>query len=67
MTRLHMPVPINVHAFRKDTDGGHENREIRMARCHADLVFEIWYRGDEQVVSDFTLSDFIAGALGQAS
>ena len=62
MTRLHMPAPVIVHALRRDTDLAHQDRRINEARRHADLVFEIWHRGDEPV-----LSDFIIGALGQAS
>lgn len=62
MTRLHMPAPVIVHALRRDTDLAHLDRRINEARRHADLVFEMWHRGDERI-----LSDFIIGALGQAS
>ena len=62
MTRLHMPTPVIVHALRRDTDLAHKDRRINEARRHADLVFEMWHRGDERI-----LSDFIIGALGQAS
>ena len=66
MTRLHMPAPVIVHALRRDIDLPHQNPCSCVARTHADLVFELWHRGDEQTVSDFILSDFIVGALGQA-
>lgn len=66
MTRLHMPAPVIVHALRRDIDLPHQNRCSCEARTHADLVFELWHRGDERTVSDFILSDFIVGALGQA-
>ena len=66
MTRLHMPAPAIVHALRRDIDLPHQNRRSCEARTHADLVFELWHRSDEQTVSDFILSDFIVGALGQA-
>lgn len=62
MTRLHMPAPVIVHALRRDTDLAHQDRRINEARRHADLVFEMWHRGDERI-----FSDFIIGALGQAS
>lgn len=62
MTRLHMPAPVIVHALRRDTDLAHQDRRINEARRHADLVFEMWHRADEHI-----LSDFIIGALGQAS
>ena len=66
MTRLHMPAPAIVHALRRDIDLPHQNRSICEARTHADLVFELWHRGDEQTVSDLILSNFVLGALGQA-
>ena len=66
MTRLRMPAPAIIHTLRRDTDSPHQNRCSCEARAHADLVFELWHRGDEQTVSDFILSDFIVGALGQA-
>lgn len=66
MTRLHMPAPVIVHALRRDIDLPYQNRCSCEARTHADLVFELWHRGDEQTVSDFILSDFIVSALGQA-
>ena len=66
MTRLHMPAPVIGHALRRDIDLPLQNRCSCEARTHADLVFELWHRGDEQAVSDFILSDFIVGALGQA-
>ena len=62
MTRLHMPAPVIVHALCRDTDLAHQDRRINEARRHADLVFEMWHRGDERI-----LSDFMIGALGQAS
>ena len=62
MTRLHMPAPVIVHALRRDTDLAHQDRRIDEARRHADLVFEMWHRGDERI-----LSDFIIGVLGQAT
>ena len=62
MTRLHMPAPVIVHALRRDTDLAHQDRRINEARRHADLVFEMWHRGDERI-----LSDFIIGVLGQAT
>ncbi len=61
MTRLHMPAPLIVHALRRDIDLPLQNRCSCEARTHADLIFELWHRGDEQ-----TVSDFIVGALGQA-
>ena len=61
MTRLHMPAPLIVHALRQDIDLPLQNRCSCEARTHADLIFELWHRGDEQ-----TVSDFIVGALGQA-
>ena len=66
MTRLHMPAPLIVHALRRDIDLPLQNRCSCEARTHADLIFELWHRGDEQTVSDFILSDFIVSALGQA-
>ena len=66
MTRLHMPAPAIVHALRQDIDLPHQNRCSCKARTHADLVFELWHRGDEQTETDFILSNFIVGALGQA-
>ena len=62
MTRLHMPAPVIVHALRRDTDLAHQDRRISEARRHADLVFEMWHRGDERI-----LSDFIIGVLGHAT
>ena len=62
MTRLHMPAPVTVHALRRDTDLAHQDKHINEARRHADLVFEMWHRGDERI-----LSDFIIGVLGQAT
>ncbi len=62
MTRLHMPAPVIVHALRRDTDLAHQDKRINEARRHADLVFEMWHRGDERI-----LSDFIIGVLGQAT
>ena len=62
MTRLHMPAPIIVHALRRDTDLAHQDKRINEARRHADLVFEMWHRGDERI-----LSDFIIGVLSQAT
>ena len=66
MNRLHMPAPVIVHALRRDIDLPLQNRCSCEARTHADLIFELWHRGDEQTASDFILSDFIVGALGQA-
>ena len=62
MTRLHMPAPVTVHALRRDIDLAHQDKRINEARRHADLVFEMWHRGDERI-----LSDFIIGVLGQAT
>ena len=62
MTRLHMPAPVIVHALRRDTDLAHQDKRINEAHRHADLVFEMWHRGDERI-----LTDFIIGALGQAT
>ena len=61
MTRLHMPAPVIIHALRRDIDLLHQDRCDCKARIHADLVFELWHRDDEQ-----TVSNFIVGALGQA-
>ena len=61
MTRLHMPAPVIIHALRRDVDLLHQDRCGCKARTHADLVFELWHRGDEQ-----TVSNLIVGALGQA-
>ena len=66
MTRLLMPASVAVHALRRDIDLPQQNRCSCEARTHADLVFELWHRGDEETVSDFILSDFIVGTLGQA-
>ena len=66
MTRLLMPASMTVHALRRDIDLPQQNRCSCEARTHADLVFELWHRGDEETVSDFILSDFIVGTLGQA-
>ena len=66
MTRLHMPAPVIVHALRRDIDLPHPNVGSCEARTHADLVFELWHRADEQTVSNFILSDLIVGALGHA-
>jgi len=60
--RLHMPAPVTVHALRRDTDLAHQDRHVSEERRHADLVFEMWHRDD-----DHTMSNFIIGALGQAS
>ena len=60
MTRLHMPAPVIIHALRRDVDLLHQDRCSCKARTHADLVFELWHRDDEQ-----TVSNFIVGALGQ--
>ena len=62
MTRLHMPAPVTVHALRRDIDLAHQGKPINEARRHADLVFEMWHRGDERI-----LSDFIIGVLSQAT
>jgi|GEM_PF-5606518 len=62
MTRLHMPAPLIVHALRRDTDLAHQDKRSNETRRHADLVFEMWHRGDERI-----LSDFIIGVLGQAT
>ena len=62
MTRLYMPAPVIAHALRHDTDLAKQDRRSNEARRRADLVFEMWHRDDER-----TLSDFISGALGQAS
>ena len=62
MTRLHMPAPVIVHALRRDTDLAHQDKRINEDRRHADLIFEMWHRGDERI-----LSDFINGVLGQAT
>ena len=62
MTRLHMPAPVIVHALRRDTDLAHPDKRLNEARRHADLVFEMWHRGDERI-----LSDLIIGLLGQAT
>ncbi len=61
MIRLHMPAPAIVHALRQDIDLLHQDKCGYEARTHADLVFELWHRGDEQ-----TVSNLIVGALGQA-
>ena len=66
MSRLLMPASVTVHALRRDIDLPQQNRCSCEARTHADLVFELWHRGDEETVSDFILSDFIVGTLGQA-
>ena len=66
MTRLLMPASVTVHALRRDIDLPQQNRCSCEARTHADLVFELWHRGNEETVSDFILSDFIVGTLGQA-
>ena len=66
MTKLLMPASVTVHALRRDIDLPQQNRCSCEARTHADLVFELWHRGDEETVSDFILSDFIVGTLGQA-
>ena len=66
MTRLLMPASVTVHALRRDIDLPQQNKCSCEARTHADLVFELWHRGDEETVSDFILSDFIVGTLGQA-
>ena len=57
-----MPAPVIVHALRRDTDLAHQDRRINEVSRHADLVFEMWHRGDERI-----LSDFIIGVLGQAT
>ena len=66
MTKLLMPASVTIHALRRDIDLPQQNRRSCEARTHADLVFELWHRGDEETVSDFILSDFIVGTLGQA-
>ena len=66
MTRLLMPASVTVHALRRDIDLPQQNKCSCEARTHADLVFELWHREDEETVSDFILSDFIVGTLGQA-
>ena len=66
MTRLLMPASVTVHALRRDIDLPQQNRCSCETRTHADLVFELWHRGNEETVSDFILSDFIVGTLGQA-
>ncbi len=66
MTRRHMLAPLIVRALRRDIELPYQDRCSCEAQTHADLVFELWHRGDEQTVSNFILSDFIFGALGQA-
>ncbi len=62
MTRMQMPVPVTASALRRDTDLANQNRHFDVERRYADLVFEMWHRDDDR-----TLSNFIIGALGQAT
>ena len=62
MTRMHMPGSVTANALRRDTDLAHQDRHFNEERRHADLVFEMWHRDDDRA-----LSNFIIGALGQAT
>ena len=62
MTRMQMPVTVTASALRRDTDLAQHDRHFDAERRYADLVFEMWHRDDDR-----TLSDFIIGALGQAT
>ena len=62
MTRMHMPGPVTAIALSCDTDLARADRHFDEERRHADLVFEMWHRDDDRA-----LSNFIIGALGQAT